>query len=198
MRRLDELESLIDQVSDMVEKAGKTTNTVCGVLCYLSCCCRCLCCRSMTRGEQRKRCFINHELFRPSNEILFGDLIQSRLIMEKNFEGRQFSIRAAGKPNIDCMFFPSTQGDEVVLDPLHDPSMSSMGILKELESVSNPIMEVHPKRKYLNKSTIIMCNPNALVYQQMITQANAYWLDFFLKRDCNVLVWNYRGYGESE
>ena len=32
----------------------------------------------------------------------------------------------------------------------------------------------------------------------MITRANAYWLDFFLKRDCNVLVWNYRGYGESE
>jgi len=32
----------------------------------------------------------------------------------------------------------------------------------------------------------------------MITAANAYWLDFFLKRDCNVFVWNYRGYGESE
>lgn len=32
----------------------------------------------------------------------------------------------------------------------------------------------------------------------MITQANAYWLDFFLKRDCNVLIYNYRGYGSSE
>lgn len=32
----------------------------------------------------------------------------------------------------------------------------------------------------------------------MITQANAYWLDFFLRRDCNVILWNYRGYGESE
>ena len=43
-----------------------------------------------------------------------------------------------------------------------------------------------------------MCNPNALIYQWMVTSANAYWLDFFLRRDCNVLIWNYRGYGESE
>ena len=32
----------------------------------------------------------------------------------------------------------------------------------------------------------------------MITSPNAYWLNFFLKRDINVLCWNYRGYGESE
>jgi pimeloyl-ACP methyl ester carboxylesterase len=42
-----------------------------------------------------------------------------------------------------------------------------------------------------------MCNPNALIYQWMVTSANAYWLDFFLRRDCNVLIWNYRGYGKS-
>ena len=44
---------------------------------------------------------------------------------------------------------------------------------------------------------MIMCNPNALYYQQMVTSPNAYWLNFFLKRDINVLCWNYRGYGES-
>ena len=32
----------------------------------------------------------------------------------------------------------------------------------------------------------------------MITSPNAYWLNFFLKREINVLCWNYRGYGESE
>ena len=31
----------------------------------------------------------------------------------------------------------------------------------------------------------------------MVTSPNAYWLNFFLKRDINVLCWNYRGYGES-
>ena len=43
-----------------------------------------------------------------------------------------------------------------------------------------------------------MSNPNALYYQQMVTSPNAYWLNFFLKRDINVVCWNYRGYGESE
>jgi pimeloyl-ACP methyl ester carboxylesterase len=43
-----------------------------------------------------------------------------------------------------------------------------------------------------------MCSPNAFFYQQMVTAANAYWLNFFLKRDINVVCWNYRGYGESE
>ena len=32
----------------------------------------------------------------------------------------------------------------------------------------------------------------------MVTAPNAYWLNFFLKRDINVICWNYRGYGESE
>ena len=32
----------------------------------------------------------------------------------------------------------------------------------------------------------------------MIIGPNAYWLNFFLKRDINVICWNYRGYGQSE
>lgn len=31
----------------------------------------------------------------------------------------------------------------------------------------------------------------------MVSAQNAYWLNFFLKRDINVIIWNYRGYGES-
>jgi hypothetical protein len=51
--------------------------------------------------------------------------------------------------------------------------------------------------QYLEKPTIIMCNPNALIYQQMVTSPNSYWLSFFLKRGCNVMCWNYRNYGNS-
>jgi len=32
----------------------------------------------------------------------------------------------------------------------------------------------------------------------MVIGPNAYWLNFFLKRDINVICWNYRGYGESK
>jgi len=31
----------------------------------------------------------------------------------------------------------------------------------------------------------------------MVVAQNAYWLNFFLKREINVVCWNYRGYGES-
>lgn len=92
------------------------------------------------------------------------------------------SIPKRNQPRIDCMFFPATHGDKIVLDP---------------ERAKSEASEVSDK-KYLEKSTIIMSNPNALIYQWMVTSANAYWLDFFLRRDANVLIWNCRGYGDSE
>lgn len=62
---------------------------------------------------------MNQNIYKSSNDMIFGELTQSRLIMEKNFEGKQFLIqdRRNAFPKIDCMFFPSTQGDDVVLDP---------------------------------------------------------------------------------
>lgn len=119
---------------------------------------------------------MSSKIYSSTQDILFGDLMQCKLIMERNFGGKQFMIPAKnGMPKIDVMFFPATYGDEVQAD-----------------------FSDQPQEMYLNLSTIVMCNPNALVYQWMITSANAYWLDFFLRRDCNVLIWNYRGYGQSE
>jgi pimeloyl-ACP methyl ester carboxylesterase len=55
-----------------------------------------------------------------------------------------------------------------------------------------------PRGAYLDKPTFIMCNPNALLYQQMVSSPNAYWLTFFLRREINVMCWNYRSYGKSK
>ena len=66
-----------------------------------------------------------------------------------------------------------------------------------MTSDSEGLLSDREEPQYLSKPTVIMCNPNALYYQQMVTSPNAYWLNFFLKRDINVLCWNYRGYGES-
>ncbi len=74
---------------------------------------------------------------------------------------------------LDCMFFPCTSEDNLEI------------------SIDNP------QGEYLQKPTFIMCNPNALIYQQMVTSPNAYWLSFFLKRGINVMCWNYRSYGQS-
>jgi len=114
--------------------------------------------------------------------------------MERNFGGKQFlipSVQGAGQPEIDVMFFPATYGEDVVLDPPVEEMMSGFSKSGRFDSAN--VRE----RKYLSKSTIVMCNPNALIYQWMVTSVNAYWLDFFLRRDCNVLIWNYRGYGDS-
>ena len=108
------------------------------------------------------------------------------------------------------MFFPCTNKETVEVD--YSPkSMSDDNRSKNKESnrssinqshhhsvTSDPVFQQVPDPSYLSKPTIIMCNPNALYYQQMVTSPNAYWLNFFLKRDINVVCWNYRGYGESE
>ena len=100
------------------------------------------------------------------------------------------SIAGRNQPKIDCMFFPATKGDKVVIEPTMTSNSEEDDLKEEIYDLST--------RKYLDKSTIIMCNPNALIYQWMITSVNAYWLDFFLRRDANVFIWNYRGYGDSE
>lgn len=65
--------------------------------------------------------------------------------MQKNFEGTHFTIETKNQPNIDCMFFTSTIGEKVQLDPFTNGEDG--------------------KSKYLGKSTILMCNPNAMIYQ---------------------------------
>lgn len=72
--------------------------------------------------------------------------------MEKNFEGKQFmipSIPGRNQPKIDCMFFPATHGDKIVLDP------NELKLDEDMIALD---------KKYLEKSTIIMSNPNALIY----------------------------------
>mmetsp|Transcript_18098 Transcript_18098/g.30899 ORF Transcript_18098/g.30899 Transcript_18098/m.30899 type:complete len:412 (+) Transcript_18098:1124-2359(+) len=178
LNQLKKLEKLAEEFNILVEQSGRSRNTCCRVLCYFLCCCNCACCRCS-------------RFFRTStskaSRMLFGDLDQSRIIMEKNFKGKQFMIESVpgrNQPKIDCMFFPATQGDLIELQP------DFVRLERDPEYAAT--------KKYLNKSTIIMCNPNALIYQGMVTSASAYWLDFFLRRDANVFVWNYRGYGESQ
>ncbi len=107
------------------------------------------------------------------NDALFARNDQARLILNRAFEGRQFFVEGAHGNTIDCMFFPCSTNEQV-----------------QFENPSHDLL-------YLEKPTVIMCNPNAQVYQQMVVAQNAYWLNFFLKREINVVCWNYRGYGES-
>lgn len=46
-----------------------------------------------------------------------------------------------------------------------------------------------------DKPTVILCNPNALSYEQMVNYPHNFWLKYFMNHGSNVVIWNYRGYG---
>lgn len=105
---------------------------------------------------------------------MFGSVEQNTLLLNKNFEGKHFWVTGHNGARLDCMFFPCT-----------------------VEDNKDNINTEAPSGLYLEKPTVIICNPNALIYQQMVTSPNSYWLSFFLKRQINVMCWNYRNYGKS-
>jgi hypothetical protein len=58
-------------------------------------------------------------------------------------------------------------------------------------------LEKQAEPRYKAMPTFILCNPNAMFYQYMVNQPHAYYLRYFLNKNINVMVWNYRGYGLS-
>lgn len=146
---LDKLNSLNDRFKELVTASIKP--------------CKCCCGR-------RTNCLLRFKK-------IFGTLEQMRFMLEKNFDGRHFFVKAQDDNNeIDCMFFPST--NEKVLTG------------EDLEKAEKP-------PSYIDLPTVMMCNPNALLYQHMVNSPNAFWLNFFLKKGVNVMSWNYRGYGHT-
>jgi hypothetical protein len=83
---MNSLEEKIDVFSNMVDQASKTTNSILSNLVYFSCFCKCICFRNGCKK------FLTHHIYNSRNEHLFGELTQCKLIMEKNFEGKQFKI----------------------------------------------------------------------------------------------------------
>ena len=101
-------------------------------------------------------------------------------ILAKTFDGVKLKIPVDEKDpkiKLDCMFFTAT------CEPLQFNQ-------ENLEKKSEP--------KYKSLPTFLLCNPNAMFYQYMVNQPHAYYLRFFLNKNINVMVWNYRGYGLSK
>ena len=48
-------------------------------------------------------------------------------------------------------------------------------------------------KPYEDNRTVIVCNPNAAVYE--FASLQCHWANFYTKRGINVLMYNYRGYG---
>lgn len=44
--------------------------------------------------------------------------------------------------------------------------------------------------------TLIYCNPNAGYYESLFYECD--WIEFYISKGINIVLWNYRGYGCSE
>ena len=51
---------------------------------------------------------------------------------------------------------------------------------------------------YLNHDTVILCLPNAMCYQSMANFPMGFYIQFFLNKKINVMLWNYKGYGRTK
>ena len=77
-------EDLISKFTVLIERSGRSKNTCCRVSCYFLLCCNGSCCRCSRFYKKNVGCCTKKQ----NSGMLFGDLYQSILIMEKNFEGK--------------------------------------------------------------------------------------------------------------
>ena len=53
--------------------------------------------------------------------LAFGNLEANVKILERKFGSKRFFVKEGNHPQIDCMFFPATQGESVEVNPVGPP-----------------------------------------------------------------------------
>lgn len=106
---------------------------------------------------------------------LFHESKQMGIVLRKSFKGNHVWIPPSSSKGtkIDAMFFTANE-EAFNLDP-----------------------NLRQDCAYLDYDTFIICNPNAMSYQHMVNYPQAFYLKYFLGKQINCLLWNYRGYGRT-
>ena len=109
---------------------------------------------------------------------LFHETKQMGIVLRKSFKGNHVWIPPTNPDGlkIDAMFFTANEQPLLLDQSKHTRENSA----------------------YLMYDTFILCNPNAMSYQHMINYPHAFYLKYFLGKQINCLVWNYRGYGRTK
>ena len=116
---------------------------------------------------------------------------QLEYILAYNYNAVKFEAPSYDGHKVPLMFFPS-QGKHMILDK---------EIIKEHgKNVTISFDEEDEDAIHCNcinndRPTVILCNQNALCYEQMVNYPHNFWLKYFMNHGNNVIVWNYRGYG---
>jgi len=107
-----------------------------------------------------------------------GSLDQLRTELQMRFSGKHYWVPVLGGHRLDAMFIPCSVFQEESKDSdSTDPANETSSV----EDFSQP--------------TVIWCNPNAAYYELMVYQPHV--LRFWLCHGCNLLLFNYSGYGRS-
>ena len=72
-----------------------------------------------------------------NDEYLFGRLDQAKHILTETFEGRHFYVEGPTGNTIDCMFFPCTNKEQVVIDQAQNASHGSINLSSSSLSDNN-------------------------------------------------------------
>jgi pimeloyl-ACP methyl ester carboxylesterase len=117
-------------------------------------------------------------------DTTLGTMNQMREYLQARYQGDRVVIPQPDGAKIDCMFIKANTYNRF-LDEFQLPLTDYLpqGIDDDSTIQDNP--------------TVILCNPNGLCYEYMyLTECNT-WLQYYLNCGCNVIMWNYRGFGNS-
>lgn len=116
-----------------------------------------------------------------------GSLDQLRAELQIRFAGHRFWVTTRSSHLIDCMLIPCDG-----LCGWATPDGTDDLVTGEAAPLTgNPALS----KVMFSGPTLIWCNPNAAYYETMVYQAS--WLNFWLSHGCNLVLFNYSGYGRS-
>jgi pimeloyl-ACP methyl ester carboxylesterase len=129
------------------------------------------------------------------------------------------SIKNEVESNMEDVLNLSTSSDRIPINTHHN-NYSSMNISSDLsradrhdtlginddsimsshECIDNMLNEVSTTAESKNqrnnkRSLVIICSGNGGSYE--VFHRGEYWINYYLNLDCDICIWNYRGYGLS-
>lgn len=119
---------------------------------------------------------------------------QLEYILAYNYNAVKFEAPSYDGHKVPLMFFPA-QAKHMVVDR---EVISKHGINVTISFDPEEADSIKCSCEDNNRPTVILCNPNALCYEQMVNYPHNFWLKYFMNKGSNVVVWNYRGYGANK